>query len=422
MASTPRVSKSVNGLSALDAALTAWIDRGKGALLLRWLNRELDHDGVPRTLAIEEWEEGLRRVFAARNERLQQWPEEFDAVIEGWFRAHLRFARPGGLISTSKSEHEKARSTLYRGWADSLSDAGLATVVDWWFPRPSRSRHSPPPLPADARPDRALAILRANWSRDGDFLSIDHRAAGMTTTFELFGSGIPWLASFWKSEATLSESCTRPRPSLWSSHSSADVLEWSYSVGKGRVTRSALLLRGRKLALLGEQWEGPGDPGAFSMDLAESVHATPIPECRGVALKHDRSRSSAHVYPIGLPKLPYATDRGEFCVDGRRLILKQPGSGEKRRWRSLLVSWDPKRNRLPVHWRTLTVSENAKECPPGTAFASRITWGRDDTLLIYRSLSRPGLRACLGHQTRSKFLIGLFTSEGEVEPLLKIDE
>jgi len=414
--------KPLAGLAALDQALEAWTLQGKGSALLRWLNRELDQDGVPRTLPVEDWEEGLRRIFAARKERPNDWAEEFDALVEGWFRASLRFARPGGLVPASKSEPEKARAALYRGWADSLSDPGLATVVDWWFPRTVKGRHSPPPLPADARPDRALAVLRANWMRDGDFLSIDHRVAGSMTKLELFGGGIPWLGKSWESVVENSEASTRAKPTLWLSQSSADVFEWAYRVGTSRVIRSVVLLRGRKLAILGEQWEGSGDPGGFSIDLAENVQATPIPECRGLALKHDRGRGSARVYPIGLPRLPYATDRGEFGVDAGRLVVRQSAGSEKRRWRSLLVSWDPKRNKLPVHWRTLTVSENAKECPPGTAFGSRITWGREDTLLIYRSLTKPGLRACLGHQTRSKFLVGLFTSEGEVEPLVKIDE
>ena len=51
-----------------------------------------------------------------------------------------------------------------------------------------------------------------------------------------------------------------------------------------------------------------------------------------------------------------------------------------------------------------------------------MTWGRDETLVVYRSLARPGLRAFLGHQTRARFLVGLFTAEGEVEPLVKVED
>ncbi len=421
MTSVANALKPTTALQTLEAALNDWVALGSAGKLARWLGRELDPDGVPRSLALEDWEPGLRRLFEARRERSDEWPEQFDAVMEGWFRATLRFSRPGGPVPASESAKEKARGVLYRGWADVLSDPGLGTVVDWWFPRPSKARHSPPPLPADARPDRALAVLRANWARDGDFVAIDHRPLGSETTFELFGGGIPWFNGRWESLAA--ESATRARPSLWTTNSSADVFEWTYRVGKARVTRSAVLLRGRRLALLGEQWDGPDDPGGFSLPLAEGVQTASIPDCRGFSLTPGRGRGSARVYPIGLPRLDYETERGSFRPEGQSLVLTQPAiANAKRTWRGLLVSWEPKRNRLPVHWRTLTVSEEAKECSPGTAFAARITWGRDDTLLIYRSLNRPGLRACLGHQTRSKFLVGLFTGEGEVEPLLKIDE
>ena len=406
---------------SLDASVKSWIEDGSTSALVKWLDRELDHDGVPKRLAVHEWETALRVLAEAREHRREDWPESFDAIAEGWFRATLRFARPGGSPAFIEARPDKTRGNHFRKWADLLSDPGLTTVVDWWFPRASSARHSAPPLPADARPDRPLGVLRANWSRDGDFLAIDHRTPGTDTTFELFGGGIPWLGPVWRSGVTDTEPTTRPRPTHWSSHGSADVLEWGYRVGSARVTRTAVLLRCRQLALLGEQWNGAGDPGEFRLSVAKGIQAGTTADSRAIALKPDRGRGSACVYPIGLARLPYATERGDFTIDGSDLVLKQPVvEGQKRGWRAVLVSWEPKRNRQPVHWRTLTVSENSKECLSGTAFATRITWGRDDTLLIYRSLNTPGLRACLGHQTRSRFLIGLFTSEGEVEPLVKL--
>ena len=410
-------------LGILQGALTQWVEHGKAAALVRWLERELDQDGVPKGLPISCWEVGFRLLAEARERRSESWPEQVDAIAEGWFRATLRFARPGGSPAFGEFVPDKARGILFRKWAEVLSDPAFGTVVDWWFPRSSSTRHSPPPLPADARPDRALAILRSNWSRDGDFLAVDHRLLGSATQFELYGGGIPWLGPVWNSRAGDLRPVSRSRPTHWTSQGSADAFEWSYRVGTARVTRTAVLLRCRRLALIGEQWDGADDPGELRVGLAEGIQAGPIPDCRGLALSPRKGRGSARVYPIGLPRLPYATEKGEFVVEGRDLVLRQPVvAGQKRAWRVLLVSWDLKRDRLPVHWRPLTVSENSKECPSGTAFASRLSWGRNDTLLVYRSLNRAGLRACLGHQTRARFLVGLFTNEGEVEPLLKLDE
>jgi len=55
------------------------------------------------------------------------------------------------------------------------------------------------------------------------------------------------------------------------------------------------------------------------------------------------------------------------------------------------------------------------------AFAVRVSWGRDDTLVIYRSLGPSAPRSFLGYQTKARFLLGRFTNEGNVEPLLSVD-
>ncbi|GAC1448671.1 MAG: hypothetical protein NVSMB9_32050 [Isosphaeraceae bacterium] len=410
------------GLASLLVAVSAWVDRGQAGPLTRWLERTLDRDGVPRRLAVAEWAEGLRLLLGAVQARPLGWPDPLDALAEGWFRALLRFSRRDGAPVFGPEAPPTRMKDLFREWANRLSEPGLSTVVDWWFPPPLKGRHAPPPLPADARPDRPLAILRANWARDGDLLAIDHRAGGLSSLFALVGQGNPWLGPTWTS-GEISANVTRPRPTFWVSQGSADVVEWAFRVGPARVTRTAVLRRGRRLALLGEQWDGPGDPGASRFGLAEGIDARPTPESRGLALISSRSRSSARAFPISLPRLPYPTDRGDLGAEGRDLVLRQrAAAGGKRVWRPLLVSWDSTRNRRPVQWRTLTVSEKTKTCSPDVAFAARISWGRNESLLIYRSLARPAIRAFLGHQTRARFLVGLFTSEGEVEPLVRVEE
>ena len=86
------------------------------------------------------------------------------------------------------------------------------------------------------------------------------------------------------------------------------------------------------------------------------------------------------------------------------------------------MSWAPSRNRLPVYWRSLTVTEQSRTCDSSVAFGARVSWGRDETLLIYRSLGKPALRAVLGYQTRARFVVGFFSRDGEVEPIVTIEE
>jgi hypothetical protein len=207
----------------------------------------------------------------------------------------------------------------------------------------------------------------------------------------------------------------------WVTDGSSDLVEWTFRVGAVRVVRTALLLRGRRLALLADQVEGPVPVAAMRISLPEGVAAQPIVGCRAFALSLCRERISAHVLPIGLPQLPFATDRGEFAVTDRELVLRRKQEG-RRCWLPLLASWDAARARRASSWRILTVAERSKVCPPEVAFAARVTWARGETFVIYRSLARPALRSFLGHQTQARFLVGIFSKEGTVEPIVTLDE
>jgi hypothetical protein len=424
MSSTPEDARpGAKDLMSLQAAIIPWMEQGQAGLIARWLDKELDADGVPWSLPVPTWHEGLRLLLRAVQERPEGWPDRFDAVAESWLRATLRFSSPTGspAFPNGPTLQPTDARTLFRAWAERGSDPGLSTVLDWWFPRKNHGRHTPPPLPADARTDRPLAILRANWAKDGDLVAIDHRISGAGSQFALFGNGRRWLGPEWSTDVPDGERVSRARPTFWLSNSSADVTEWSFRVGRSRLIRTAVLLRGRRLALLADQWEGSGDQGTTRFDLAKDVDVATIPESRGLALSAAGSRISARVYPIALPCLPYPTERGSFRQNGRALHLEQPGAG-RRVWRPILLSWEGSRNRQTARWRTLTVTEQSKACDPSVAFGARVTWGRDETLLIYRSLGRTGLRAVLGHQTRARFLIGVFTREGEVEPIVSIED
>jgi hypothetical protein len=204
------------------------------------------------------------------------------------------------------------------------------------------------------------------------------------------------------------------------SNSSADLAEWTFKVGEVRVVRTALNLRGRRLALLSDQVEGRLPAASMRMSLGESIAASSTAPTRILALREGRGRPSIRVIPLGLPCPDYPTDRGSLSTEGAAIVLSQAQVG-RRCWLPLLVSWEPSRNRSPLQWRVLTVSEKSKVCAPDVAFAARIRWGRDETLVIYRSLARPALRAFLGHQTHARFLVGLFNREGLVEPIVRIE-
>jgi hypothetical protein len=440
-----------------------WLERGTPAPLTRWLAGLLDARGVPRQLPVAAWGEVLTILDEARGARSEGWPDALDARAEALLLARLRFARAGGAaVFTSPAERpEVGLPSLLHAWAERLSEPGLTTVLDWWFaprasaregPRASpregpraaarqgkRRRHAPPPLPAWSSPDYPLAILRADWSARGDLLAVDHRRAGATAQLELTGLGQVLLGPTWTADAVVdsdptpdAEADAAPRPPrarmrLWMSNSAVDLAEWSFRAEASRVTRTALLLRGRRIALLADQVEhgrgtgvGQDGPAAWRLDLPPGIEATPADGRIGWTLTPRRGSPQAQLLPIALPCRGLLRERGTLTLDGRAVCLHQPRTG-RRTWLPLLVSWDPLRNRKAIHWRVLTVAEKSRVCPPDRAFAARISWGRDDTLLVYRSLGPPALRSFLGHQTTARFLVALFDREGTVTPIVTVE-
>src|SRR5262249_28575951 len=128
----------------------------------------------------------------------------------------------------------------------------IERVLGWWIGLKARStRLAPPPLPTWSATDRVLGMLRPDWLPDGDFLAVDHRDLHSPCRFEVFGKGRSWLGPVWVEGLGGSvEPMSRPRRSRWFTGAAADLIEWSYRLDHVRVTRSALLLRGRRLALL----------------------------------------------------------------------------------------------------------------------------------------------------------------------------
>jgi hypothetical protein len=126
---------------------------------------------------------------------------------------------------------------------------------------------------------------------------------------------------------------------------------------------------------------------------------------------------------MALPSRPYETDRGRFGFDPdtRELVLSQAAPGSPA-WLPLLLSWDRTRIRKKLQWRVLTVSENYRACPPEAAWAARVSWGRTETFVVYRSLGPPARRSFLGCTTSARLLVGRFTPEGDVDPIIAIDE
>jgi hypothetical protein len=208
----------------------------------------------------------------------------------------------------------------------------------------------------------------------------------------------------------------------WRSHPEYDLAEWTIRAGTRRVTRTLFMLRGRGLGFFAEQVEGVPRSAKLTVPVAHGVQAVQSDDARGIVLTSPKSKQPVHVWPVGLPAVNYETERGRIAYLGTDIVLTQ-AIPEQRGWLPLLFSWHPKRDRRPAQWRQLTVTQDRKTCGPGIAFAVRAGWKDEPySFVIYRSLAAPASRCFLGHQTDARMLIGLFSPDGEVEPIVTLDD
>ena len=410
-------------LETFNYSLQQWVCHRNEHPLTNWLARELDSRGSLTRLAISDWHVCLEALREAR--RLSDsWPAGWDESVGRLIVATLRFSRPDGFPvgDFGASRRYPSPEATLRDWVNASRGTELAKHLRQWESSRVHDANFSPEAPAWEASGRVLAILRDQVRDTGDFVAVDHRVSGPSCGLELFGAGRSWLGPSWSIDAEAGAN-VRPKPGSRISISGSEVAEWSSRSGDARVTRTALLLAGRRIAILSALFEArsalPASVG-YRISVPSAIAVEPLGDRRGFRLKSSGNRQSAVVIPIGLPALRYDTARGAFLATDDALVLNQAPAG-RRSWLPLLVSWDSARNRKAVTWRVLTVSERQKAVRPGRAFAARVSWGRHESYVIYCSLGAPASRAFLGYRTSARFLIGMFTSDGNVTPIVKID-
>ncbi len=412
-----------NVLEELSQALAAWRQKLDDRPLARWLQRELDPNGTPIRMSLPEWDEALNLVAAARRKR-DDWPDGCREAITRMVQSSLRFTRPDGCLATCFGASPPGIVNPSPDGARKRLDPAVGSIARTrkrWLAE-GVSEGLPHASMGWASSKRVLAGLNDDGTTMRDLVVVDHNTATDFCRFELFGCGRSWLGPSW----TVNRETVvvpGPRPQSWISTVTADLAEWSHLAGEDRVIRSILLLRGLRLALLSVVVEqrSPTDAGlGYRIACAPGLAVQQVEGCRALLLTQSLKRGTAQVVPIGLPCPPYSTDRGRLEADDDDLVLSHAAAG-RRTWLPLLVSWDVSRHRKRLRWRVLTVSEQSRIVGADRAIAVRVSWGRHETYVIYRSLDAPAPRVFLGHRTQDRFLVGRFTDQGIIEPILEVE-
>jgi hypothetical protein len=272
-------------------------------------------------------------------------------------------------------------------------------------------------------PRHCFAVMRSVGGARDDLVAIEHPPREPETRVELFAGGRSWLGDWWRASSASGgdEPSSRVKWMRWKSEAQGDVAEWSIGQGRTVITRSVVLLKRWKVALLADLVEGAeGGRITQEVDVRAGVRTESGGSLRALVLRSGRMPAALRVCPLALPASNYHSERGRMESAGSSIQVSYAAQSSKT-WLPVLISWDHERDRGGMTWRALTVTQNRKVCRAGVAFAVRVGWPRRDGLVIYRSLARPALRSFLGHQTEARMLVGKLSMKGDLEPLIRLD-
>ena len=195
---------------------------------------------------------------------------------------------------------------------------------------------------------------------------------------------------------------------------------------QARVTQTALILAG---SLSGLAFDHVSSRAPLSIGYRHERFACTRGRWPGRCEKSARHSSEAHSQPGLGSGVADRTAVAPICHRTRRFrgarghdsYLKQAPAG-RHCWLPLLVSWDPKRTpQAGPLAGSLRIGEVAERFPLIERSLSRVSWGRDETYVIYRSLAKPAPRAFSAIRHGSVARGPYSRHDGAVEPILMVD-
>lgn len=268
-----------------------------------------------------------------------------------------------------------------------------------------------------------LACLRNNWLMGADSCIVTHHQSPPQICLTAFERGL--LDGSWSSEVRLDGDAVSLDGEwtcvCWFSDHDADYLELQLEAAAATVSRQVMLSRTDHWVFLSEAVIVPHAGQlelATHLPLAADVDAEAARWTRDVRLSQRKLKAA--VYPLALDQQRVQNAHGTLDVGPAELILRQQAHGTAV-FAPLVIDWSPDRRRARAIWRRLTVAEDGRILGPETASGFRLQIGRHQWL-YYRSLKAGETgRTVLGHHTLHETVIGEFTAQGTVEPLVMVE-
>lgn len=289
--------------------------------------------------------------------------------------------------------------------------------------RAAVSNKSAEKFPAAQSDWARLACLRSGWSVDADTLIVAHHEP--MPRIELSALGKPLLSGRWDLSLSLDstplEFTSEWNCVCWFSDEDADYIELRIDHPDGvRVERQLLLSRDDHFALFAEIVTGPdGTPIECESRFSPVAGASIVPDRPTRECRLKVPACSARVFPLMLPAERTLGAAGSFGLVDDALQLRQTGIGGL--YAPIVIDWNPDRTRAYAEWKKLTVTEQGQKVASHLAGGCRLRVGTDQWLFYHGMRRSQGGRAILGQHTFNETLIGRFTEDGTVEPILLVE-
>jgi hypothetical protein len=377
------------------------------------------------------------------------WAAETLERLERFLHVVAPMCRADGRLALSNGESVSAVPILRAaagGWGSKSRTAHLVAELEASFPSSSlgtsrngraktatRSRMKPTRKavaatsnrnrPAMQSDDSRLACLRTDWTSRAAVLVVAH--AGDVPRVDLSVAGDSLLNGAWPVDVSIDGNpvelsggwnCT-----CWFSDRDVDFIELQSKIAGGTIVdRQVLLSRDGEFAVFVDCITGEtGKPLAYRSQLpAES--GPPFAADRDTReLRSKRPGTAVRCYPLSLPcdRVHGAAGRLDD-VDGRIQMTQTTVGGLVA---PVVLDWSADRRKQEAEWRQLTVAADGKRVSAENAAGYRLRVG-DLHLLVYRSLrNNDEPRTVLGMHTRHETVIGRFTKDGTIDPLLLVE-
>ena len=123
--------------------------------------------------------------------------------------------------------------------------------------------------------------------------------------------------------------------------------------------------------------------------------------------------------PLAFPMQATQEGPGSIRAVAGEFQIRQTGRGGV--YCPLLFDWHSPRRNAPVDWRTLTVTEDGRRLTGAEALAARVRIGPQQWLMYRNMNGSTAMRTAIGYHHNQESVIGRFTRDGEVDPLVLVE-